>query len=154
MEFFGNFDQLSDSAQSFVLEHGLLNQINRANAHLHSGEFVQRYLDNNHRLTDSDRFYIHLYILNYNPEELPIEIVDLLTNQLRHIDLQQTAQSLHVDDRTNNLRTQLVGWLQTLHNQIDNTEQVNRHHHIDENMLDEMSLDELHNPQGNLNVRY
>ena len=49
----------------------LLDQTNRALANQEINRFVNEYLTPNELLTDSDKFYIHLYILNYNQCKYP-----------------------------------------------------------------------------------
>ena len=66
MDYFSNFQYLSENGRSFVSACNLLDQTNRALANQEINRFVNEYLTPNELLTDSDKFYIHLYILNYN----------------------------------------------------------------------------------------
>ena len=63
--YFTNYQLLSEHGKIFVTDLNLLDQTNRAMANQYIAQFVDEYLNPSQTLTDSDRFYIHLYVLNY-----------------------------------------------------------------------------------------
>lgn len=64
-----NYQLLSEHDKAFVMQLNLLDQTNRAMANQYISQFVDEYLNPDQTLTDSDRFYIHLYVLNYATSE-------------------------------------------------------------------------------------